>query len=386
MSPAVEALLQSWPSEPWLTASLALAAAIYFRGWRLLRRRNPRRWTARQPLALGAALATLFLALASPLEPLAALVLQAHMLQHLLLMMVAAPLVWLSDPLAPLVRGLPPVVRRRWARPLLHWPALRTLAERIVHPAIALPLLAAANWLWHVPAAYELALNSPGWHRIEHACFFGAALAFWRPVVRPYPSRPAWSAWLLLPYLVLADVQNTLLAALLTFSNRVLYPHYAQVPPLLGLTPLEDQAAAGVIMWVPGSIAFLVPLGWIGLRLLVEGEAANRPRAQRPLVAPAPVPVPNGLPLHSIASRPTDLLRWPLLGRFLRWRHARLTLQMAAALVALAIVVDGLLGPQSGPMNLAGVLPWIHWRAAIVLGLLAVGNVSCLACPLTLSR
>ncbi|HEX3659742.1 MAG TPA: cytochrome c oxidase assembly protein [Pirellulales bacterium] len=386
MSPTAEALLRSWPYEPWLLATLVLSAVIYGRGWLRLRRRNPRRWTARQPAAFGSALAVLYLALASPIEPLAALVLQAHMLQHLLLMMVAAPLVWLGDPLIPLVRGVPQSLRRQWILPLLHWPGLRELGRWLVHPAVALPLFVAANWLWHAPRAYELALSTPGWHRLEHGCFLAAALLFWHSVVRPFPGRPSWSQWLLLPYLVLADVQNTLLAALLTFSNRVLYPHYARVPPLAGLTPLDDQSAAGVLMWVPGSIAFLVPLGWIGLKLLLDQDAAVPPRAKQSVVSRQlsvagyqPAPKPAGQTAF-------DLLRLPLLGRFLRWRHARLALQIPAALLAIVIVVDGLCGPQSGAMNLAGVLPWIHWRAVVVLGLLAIGNVSCMVCPFTLPR
>ena len=114
-------------------------------------------------------------------------------------------------------------------------------------------------------AVYELALRSDGWHYLQHACFLGTALLFWYPVVRPYPSRPRWSRWLLVPYLILADVQNTVLSALLTFSDRVLYPHYAAVPRLGRLSALEDQAAAGVLMWVPGSVVFLLPLFWIGV-------------------------------------------------------------------------------------------------------------------------
>src|SRR5437764_1280005 len=86
----------------------------------------------------------------------------------------------------------------------------------------------------------------------------GPVLAFWYPVVRPYPSRPRWSEWLLLPYLLLADVQNTILSALLTFSDRVLYPYYAEMPRVGGLSALEDQSAAGVLMWVPGSLVFLL--------------------------------------------------------------------------------------------------------------------------------
>ena len=115
------------------------------------------------------------------------------------------------------------------------------------------------------------------------------AVSLWRrccfgiPVVRPYPSRPRWPKWLLLPYLLLADVQNTLLAAWLTFSPTVLYPHYLQVPRLDGISALDDQRAAGVLMWVPGSIAFLLPLFWIGVSYLLgaEHKAAARQRSLR---------------------------------------------------------------------------------------------------------
>ena len=98
---------------------------------------------------------------------------------------------------------------------------------------------------------------------------------FWYPIVRPYPARPRWSPWLLLPCLFLADLSNTALAALLTFSDRLLYPYYAEVPRLAGLSPLDDQSAAGVVMWVPGSVAFLVPLFGIGVQLL-SGRGARR--------------------------------------------------------------------------------------------------------------
>src|SRR5205085_6292850 len=123
---------------------------------------------------------------------------------------------------------------------------------------------------------YDVALRSDGWHYLEHACFVLCALIFWYPVVRPFPCRLAWSRWLLVPYLILADVQNTALAALLTFSDEPLYSHYTQVPRLGGLTAQEDQAAAGVIMWVPGSLAFLLPLCVIGLGLLFGSSSRRR--------------------------------------------------------------------------------------------------------------
>jgi cytochrome c oxidase assembly factor CtaG/polyferredoxin len=395
VSPTLDAALLSWPFDPWLLAGLLVTAGVYLRGWLVLRRRNPRRWPGGRLAAFLGGLAAIYLALASPIEPFADLLLQVHMVQHLLLMMVAPPLLWLGAPLFPLLRGLPRPVRVSWVGPLLAAPPLRRLFARLTHPVTALLLFLAATWLWHAPPVYDLALRSNGWHYLEHACFLGTALLFWYPVVRPYPARPRWSPWLLLPCLLVADLSNTALAALLTFSDRLLYSYYAEVPRLAGISPLDDQAAGGVLMWVPGSAAFLLPLFAIGVQLL-SGERLEV-RGQRSVVRgqrTRPLPGRIALPLvsSSLTSdlRPLtsgfDLLRVPLLGRFLKWRHARLCLQLPLLLVAGLIIYDGLRGPQVGAMNLAGVLPWIHWRGLVVVGLLAAGNVFCTACPFLLPR
>src|SRR5262249_52305695 len=151
------------------------------------------------------------------------------------------------------------------------------------------------------------------------------------------------------------------------------------MPPLAG-SALDDQSAAGVLMWVPGSIAYLVPLGVIGVRLMYGGPAGvhrrGKPGGSRgalPVLGHAPPP-------------PVDLLRLPILGRFLRWRHARLAMQLPLLLLAVIVIFDGFVGPDIAPLNLAGVLPWIHWRGMLVLGLLAIGNVFCMGCPFLLPR
>ncbi|GIW78302.1 MAG: hypothetical protein KatS3mg105_0109 [Gemmatales bacterium] len=110
---------------------------------------------------------------------------------------------------------------------------------------------------------YELALQDDSWHYAQHFCFFSTGLLFWYPVIQPYPSRPRFDRWLMIPYLLLADVQNTALSALFAFSDRLFYSHYANVPRLWDIAPLDDQAVAGAIMWVPGSLVFLLPLLWI---------------------------------------------------------------------------------------------------------------------------
>src|SRR5882757_5061950 len=134
MSPTLDAFFRSWPFDPLLLSALLLTFLIYFRGWRILRKRNSKRWTWRQPAAFVGGLATIFLALASPIEPFASLLLQVHMMQHLLLMMVAPPLIWLGWPLFPLLRGLPTPIRMYWIIPLLRWAALRSTFSFLTQP------------------------------------------------------------------------------------------------------------------------------------------------------------------------------------------------------------------------------------------------------------
>jgi cytochrome c oxidase assembly factor CtaG/polyferredoxin len=379
MNSTFESFLRSWPSEPWILVSLILTAAIYLRGWLHLRHRDPHRWNGRRLWAFLAGLAGIELALASPIETFASLVLQLHMVQHVLLMMVIPPLLWLGEPFLPMLRGLPRPIRVVWIAPVLRSPFVRRVFTSLSHPIVALVLFVAASWGWHAPAAYELALRSTAWHTLEHLCFLGTGMLFWYPVIRPYPSRPQWSIWLLFPYLILADVQNTVLSALLTFSDRLLYPYYAQVPRLGGLTALQDESAAGLIMWIPGSIAYLAPLFVIGVRML-GGRRMALPR--RPTRVELPI---LGQPRRTEPAA-LDILRFPYLGRFLRWRHARLALQIPLLLLAGIVVYDGFRGPQVGAMNLAGVLPWIHWRGLLMFGMLATGNVFCMACPFMLPR
>ena len=394
MNPLFDAALRSWPFEPWVLVSLLLTASVYLRGWLSLHRRDPGRWPSNQPVAFGAGLSALFLALASPIEPFTSLLLQVHMLQHVLLMMVVPPLLWLGAPLFPLLSGLPRQIRTHWVAPLFRWRMLRRTFRMLTHPVPAWMLFTAATWFWHMPPIYQLALASNAWHYLQHFCFLGTALLFWYPVIRPYPSRPNWSLWLLIPYLILADVQNTLLSALLTFSDVPLYSYYVERPRLGNLSALEDQSAAGVLMWVPGSVAYLVPLFVIGVRLMFGGSNTSsrqrdpgRNSNRAPAAMPGRLVLPIiGQPRPVVESATFDVLRIPLLGRFLRWRHARLGLQVPFLLLAGLIVYDGFRGPPIGAMNLAGVLPWIHWRGLVVLGMLVAGNVFCMACPFMVPR
>src|SRR5262249_26508270 len=172
----LDACLRSWPLDPWLLAALLLTAGVYLRGWLVLRRRDPRRWHGGRPAPFLGGLPALDLALAPPGVALAHPLLQVHMVQHLLLMMAAPPLLWLGAPLFPLLRGLPRPVRIFWVAPWLSAPPLRRLVGRLTHPLLALVLFVVATWVWHAPPVYDLALPSNGWHYLHHAPFLGTAL------------------------------------------------------------------------------------------------------------------------------------------------------------------------------------------------------------------
>ncbi len=361
MSTNFDAVFSSWPAQPWVAVGLLLTAAIYLRGWRSLRRRDRARWNRWYPAAFLGGLTTIYLALASPIEAFAPFLLQVHMLQHLLLMMVAPPLVWLGAPMFPLLRGLPREIRRYWFAPLFHWRPLRSIAAVLTHPLTAWIIFVACTWLWHLPATYEMALENDTIHKLQHTCFLIAGLLFWYPVVRPFPSRPPWSLWWLAPFLLLADIQNTLLAAWLTFSDQVLYGYYSAMPRLGGISALDDQSAAGVLMWIPGLAGVFGAAGvdWdavdarseVGIRKS-ECEWRERPN-------PKPFRPPNS---DLRPGTQFDILTLPFIGPLLRSRWTRRTVQFAVLLVVVAVIVDGFSGPQVGPMNLAGVVPWIHWR------------------------
>jgi cytochrome c oxidase assembly factor CtaG len=267
-----------------------LTALIYLRGWYLLRCAGftliPR-WRVGSFLS---GLAALWIALAGPMDVFNSWLLTAHMAQHMMLMMVAPPLLLLGDTLIPVVRGMPVFAAREFAGPFLNWRLAQRVASALTHPVFALVMMGIVMLGWHIPALYELAVRSIGWHQFEHACFFITSVIFWWPVIQPWPSHSHWSRWAMVPYLVIADLQNTLLFAALVFAERVLYPSYSAAPRVFGLSTREDQAAAGAIMWVVGSAAFLIPALLIAVQCLTRrAPAALAPglKKRKPLFAGA---------------------------------------------------------------------------------------------------
>jgi putative membrane protein len=196
-----------------------------------------------------AAQATLFVALVSPLDALSESLFAAHMLQHLLLMLVAAPLLVWSRPLAPLLRGL----LHRWRKAVggtAHHPSVQRVWAKATGLVVVVPLHVGAVWLWHLPALYSAALNDKGIHILEHAAFFVTAALFWWVI----NNSSALGGRLLGIFLVM--MASGLLGALMTFSSAPWYADHAPFAAVWGLTPLEDQQLAGLLMWVPAGMIY----------------------------------------------------------------------------------------------------------------------------------
>ena len=282
IDPALHTALQSWDFDHAVVWLLPVFLILYVAGFTRLHVVMPRRYRWWRLVSFTSGLTTLFLAIASPIDALGELLLSLHMTQHMLLMMVAAPLIWLGQPIVPTLRGVP----ARWIRygnRVLRWRVLRRFGRAIIYPAFCWTALSAMLMVWHVPRLYELGLESEGWHAVQHACFFAGALLFWWPVIGVWPSEPVWPRWTMIPYLIGADLVNTGLSGVLTFSGRVLYPTYESVPRVTGLSPLDDQTLAGVVMWVPGSIAFLLPAVLLTVRLFDARSVSDRRTSSNPV-------------------------------------------------------------------------------------------------------
>jgi cytochrome c oxidase assembly factor CtaG len=279
-----DAVFRSWDFNPWLLIEILAIAFVYTRGWWRLQRRAPHRFGHSQLVAFCAGLTTILIALLSPLHAFAGWLLTVHMIQHLLLMMVAPPLILYGAPYMPILFGLPNKFLRDGIGPFLKSKRLRRIGSFMSHPIFCWSAFVFTNISWHSPSGYELALHSSAWHEVEHICFLTTALLFWLPVIQPWPSTERTPRWSIIIYLFLADFQNTALSAFLVFYERVLYPTYQNIPRISGMTALEDQAAAGSIMWVAGSIFFLVPVGLITVEVLSARRVAPLSSHPRSLI------------------------------------------------------------------------------------------------------
>lgn len=249
--------LAAWSFDPLVTLLILLAGFAYGLGLRRVRRGARRAWPTYQAVAFYAGLAVLALALLGPPDTYNDELFSMHMLQHLALLQIAAPLLLLGRPVQLALRAIAPrrsgpvvkaVVGRSWVRWVL---------GALTAPLIATLLFNLNLVLWHVPDFYTAALNNEHIHELEHALFFGLALLFWWPIIDPVPrhhkAQPAWA----LASIFASMLFGSALGAMLTLAHGEIYPTYLSTPKPWGLSPLDDQQIGGLVMWVGGGLLYM---------------------------------------------------------------------------------------------------------------------------------
>jgi cytochrome c oxidase assembly factor CtaG len=268
MSVAIQSAFDSWTLPLPVTLGLLLIAGVYWRGWLHLRKALPHTISAAQFAAFMSGLSVLWIAIGSPINALDDELLSFHMVQHLLLMAIAPPLILLGAPAMPLLHGLPQRFVRVLLGPLLRHPAVQRAGGVVTHPMFCLSAASFAVIAWHYPPLFELGLKSDWWHEVEHMCFLTTGILFWWPVVQPWPSVAHWPRWSTPLYLFLATLPCDALSAFLAFCDRVVYVSYSAMPHVLGTSPLEDQEFAGALMWVSVTFIYLAPAVIVTIQLL----------------------------------------------------------------------------------------------------------------------
>lgn len=265
-------LWHHWSFQWWVWAPLLIGHWLYGRGvlraW--ARAGVERIVTRKQVAAFVTGEALVVIALISPLDPLGETLLAAHMSQHILLTTLAPMLLVLGAPARAWVWALP-MRWRVWGRSrvarllvrLWHW---------LTQPVIATVLHSLALWAWHAPTLFDAALRDEGMHTLEHISFFFTALMFWTAVFRQ-TTAPAFGAFIVLSVFM----QCGMLGAILTFAPEQLYA-YGDKPMLWGLSGVEDQQIAGLLMWAPAGLAYMAPFAWLGAKLMRDPYARGRLR------------------------------------------------------------------------------------------------------------
>lgn len=258
-------LWHAWSFEPVVVVLLVLTAVLYTVGLRNSRGAATSRLHA---VTFSLGWAALLISQVSPLHKLGSALFSAHMIQHELLMLIAAPLLVASRPLATFLWAFP----QHWRVAFGEFAKTRPFARSwrfITLPLVAWSVHAAALWLWHIPSLYQATLDSEWIHALQHTSFLGSALLFWWALIQEQRIRDYGAS---VVYIFTTAIHSGALGGLLTFAASVWYPIYSGRTNAWGMSPLEDQQLGGLIMWVPSGVVFLVIGLWLFARWLQESE------------------------------------------------------------------------------------------------------------------
>lgn len=270
-------MLSIWSSNPRVILGLGFVALAYGIGLHRLWARAGRGAgvSTGRAMSFGAGWLTLVIALLSPLDYVAGELFAIHMIQHLLIILVAAPLIVTGAPLFVVLWALPKNVRRRLASAFDHDTGWRASWDVVSQPLLVWSAFFATLWLWHIPGLYEAALRSQLIHDVQHLGFMVAACMTWWILLNPM-GRLRLTRGTSVLYLFTTALHGAALGVLLTFSRQGWYEYYEQTTAAWGLTLLQDQQIAGVIMWMPASFLYIGLAAWVLTLWIRESEAADR--------------------------------------------------------------------------------------------------------------
>jgi len=283
MDPIARAALSSWDWRPEVILVILVMGGLFLIGWRRLRAisgpaKNWRSLGAKwRPIFYIIGLLVIGFALMSPLDVLVQQLFFMHMIQHLLLLLIAPPLLLLGQPLVPMLWGLPRQLRKPLGRALRTGQPLARIGDVITTPIFAAAAFVVTLAVWHIPVFYDAAQGRTFTHDLEHLMFFGTALLYWWPIIHPSGGRRRLSFGLALPYLLPPFLESMLIGVMLTFAGQPLYQTYAEMEMPWGLNPVTDQQLGGLIMWIPGGMFFLIPMIGLLIALLNNEERPVRP-------------------------------------------------------------------------------------------------------------
>lgn len=266
----------AWTFEPTVIGPLAVMIWIYVQGIRRIRARvgRDRAVSATRVLSFSIGVTALVVALVSPLDALGGTLLSAHMAQHGLLAGVAPPLLLIARPGAAFAWGLQPLwMVGPWPAKIWRW--VLAASRSLSAPALATVIHGVLLWVWHAPTLFAAAVANDWVHAVQHLCFLLPSFFFWRALLDGESPREAAPAMV---GAFVTFVHTGLLGGLLTFAPQVVYPVYAGRPAAWGLTAHDDQQLAGLLMWVPLGLPYLVAGLWLASRVLALDPPLNRQR------------------------------------------------------------------------------------------------------------
>jgi cytochrome c oxidase assembly factor CtaG len=289
MEPTLSVLLLSWAWRPEIILTLVLAAMIHLVGrWRLRRQGGEQTVKSWRSAAYLGGLVVLWIALMSPIDVLSSQFFYMHMIQHLLLVMIAPPLLLVANPMPIMMWGLPSGLRLEVGRWLRRDSVVRRTVRSLTTPGLVWLYFVAVLVGWHDPRLYNLTLESELIHDLEHLTFFGTAMLFWWHVIGVAPHiHRRLSPGVRIGYTLSVVPPTALTGIAIAFASEPIYTYYTTVPRLGSMTALQDQMLGGVIMWIPGSMMYILA-ALILLARFVRAEDGRELQSNSP---PSPRPI-----------------------------------------------------------------------------------------------